>query len=532
MDYIAQLGPAVLDHRFRRITESLLRSAEEIYQARQLPFRARWASTYTLLYNEGPLAIGQIAERLRLTHPGVIGITNDMMAADIISAVGDRGDARRRLVDLTPRGREMSTELFAVWKALGDAQRKRFDAAGCDIMAVLATVDEALVEQPLAGEVLAKLAARSTKRRQASKTRRAVRAMSAFLFAASLASISAGKASAQGTGESVAAQPVSADARARVVNALSDSLINGYIYEEMGRKAADALRAELRSGTYDAFTSGDALATRINETLKRVANDRHLGVQYLRPAAGGTPVRRRMIPGGPPSADDSGRRIVRAPTDSAPQPASQSRPRAISAVVSAPEYGFASAQVLEGNIGYVEISGFSGDPAAIALTDSIMALFANTKAIIIDLGRNRGGGPPVIQRLSSYFFDKPVHLVSSFMRGMEKPSERWTSDVPGKRLPNTPVYVLTSRSTISAAESFTFGLRNHRRITVVGEPTAGGGHFGNFIPLTDGFSVFLPRGRTYNPVTNEGWETDGLQPDVPVQYEKALETALALAGKA
>jgi C-terminal processing protease CtpA/Prc len=159
-----------------------------------------------------------------------------------------------------------------------------------------------------------------------------------------------------------------------------------------------------------------------------------------------------------------------------------------------------------------------------------MKLFANTDAIIIDLGRNRGGGVPVIQHLSTYFFDKRVHLVSGFMRGMDRPSERWTLDnVPGKRFPKTPVYVLTSRNTISAAESFTFGLRNHNRITTVGEPTAGGGHFGGFVGLPAGFSFFLPRGRTYNPVTNEGWEAEGLQPDVAVPYEKSLETALGLA---
>ncbi len=89
--------------------------------------------------------------------------------------------------------------------------------------------------------------------------------------------------------------------------------------------------------------------------------------------------------------------------------------------------------------------------------------------------------------------------------------------------------MLTSRSTISAAESFAFGLRNHKRITIVGEPTAGGGHFGGFVNLTPGFSVFLPTGRTFNPATNQGWEAEGLKPDVGVPYDKALETALDLA---
>ena len=136
MDYIAQLGPMVLDHRFRRLVETLLRSAEEIYEGCGLPFRGRWASTYTLLHDHGPLAVGQIADRLRLTHPGVIGITEEMAAADVVTAVRDPADGRRRLLELTPHGRKMSGELFRLWRELGDAQRRRFAAAGCDVMAL------------------------------------------------------------------------------------------------------------------------------------------------------------------------------------------------------------------------------------------------------------------------------------------------------------------------------------------------------------------------------------------------------------
>jgi DNA-binding MarR family transcriptional regulator len=531
MDYIRQLGPVVLDHRFRRMTETLLRSAEQIYEARGLPLRGRWASTYQLLYNEGPLAVGQIADRLRLTHPGVIGITDEMLAAEIISAGRDPGDARRRILALTPRGRRMSAELFSIWTELGNAQRNRFAACGCDVMAVLEQVEDGLIQRGLASEVLEKLAARRAKtsspgsrdaKRKASPIRRAARAGLCFLAGVTiLSAYSVSSIEAQSAPQKSDTTAIGAAAKAALVNALSDSLINGYIYEKTGRMLADSLHAELRSGAYDGFDTGESFAQRVTQTLRRISNDRHLGLRYgTMPQAGG-PVRRR----------------VRAPADSPLGAAAVPRSPApgvsgISPVISMPEYGFASAQILPGNIGYLDLRGFSGDPGAIRAADSVMALFVDTKAIIIDIGRNRGGGPQLIQHLSAYLFDKPTHLVSSYARGMDAPIERWTATtVPGKRLPRTPVYVLTSRSTISAAESFAFGLKNHNRITIVGERTAGGGHFGDVVQLTPGFSVFLPRGRTYDPRTNQGWEAEGLRPDVDVPYENALETALALARK-
>ncbi len=112
---------------------------------------------------------------------------------------------------------------------------------------------------------------------------------------------------------------------------------------------------------------------------------------------------------------------------------------------------------------------------------------------------------------------------------MAQPHERWTRDsVPGKRMPNVPVFILTSRNTFSAGESFTFGLKVTGRATLVGERTGGGGHFGRVIPLGEGFQMFLPVGRTYDPRTDKGWEGEGIAPDVDVPQERALERALAL----
>jgi DNA-binding MarR family transcriptional regulator len=515
MDYIRQLGPALLDHRFRRMMETLLRSAEEIYEARGLQFRARWASTYQLLNSEGPLAVGQIADRLRLTHPGVIGITDEMLAAEVVAAVRDPDDARRRMLVLTPRGKRMAPELFSIWTELGRAQRNRFAEAGCDIMAVLEEVEDGLIEQSLAAEVLEKLANRRAKKsgssstdtkRKASPLRRAARAALCIIAAATVFACFPSDIEAQSAGTQPTASAVDAAARRALVNALSDSLINGYIYEKTGRMMADTLRAELRAGAFNSITDGDSLSRRLTQTLRRLSDDRHLGVHYAATSQG---------------TRQPARRMVRVPAaDTAPLP-----PGAFAS----PDHGIARAEVLAGNIGYLDLRGFSGNSDAMLAADSAMAVFADVKALIIDLGRNRGGGAEMIQYISAYLFDKPTHLVSTFARGMEAPMERWTAErVTGKRRPEIPVYILTSGNTISAAESFTFGLRINNRATVVGERTAGGGHFGGFVPLTPGFRVFLPRGRTYDPRTNKGWEAEGLKPDVEVSYPQALPTALKL----
>jgi DNA-binding MarR family transcriptional regulator len=174
MDFIRELGPLALDHRFRRLTETLLRTAEEVYQARGLRFRARWTSTFLLLERDGPMAVTEIAQQLRLTHPAVIGITDEMRGAGLVSNIRDRGDARRRPMALTPAARQLAPVLRGVWQVLALVQRERFTEAGCDVLAVLERVEDGLAERNLTGEILQRLElSSSTDRRAMARAERA-----------------------------------------------------------------------------------------------------------------------------------------------------------------------------------------------------------------------------------------------------------------------------------------------------------------------------------------------------------------------
>jgi DNA-binding MarR family transcriptional regulator len=162
MQHLRALGPLVLDHRFRRMMEALLRTAEEVYDARGLRFRPRWTSTYLLVQQEGSISVTEIAERISLTHPAVITILEEMEAARVVRSAPDRSDGRRRLVSLTAHGRSLAPELTRLWQTLGDAQAARFAEAGCaDIVNVLDRVEDGLRARSLSAEVLEQMDAPS-----------------------------------------------------------------------------------------------------------------------------------------------------------------------------------------------------------------------------------------------------------------------------------------------------------------------------------------------------------------------------------
>ena len=98
--------------------------------------------------------------------------------------------------------------------------------------------------------------------------------------------------------------------------------------------------------------------------------------------------------------------------------------------------------------------------------------------------------------------------------------------MPGKRFGATKtVYVLTSKRTFSAAEEFTYNLKNLKRATIVGETTGGGAHPGGPRRINEHFAIWVPSGRAINPISKTNWEGTGVTPDIDVPADHALKVA-------
>ncbi len=193
--------------------------------------------------------------------------------------------------------------------------------------------------------------------------------------------------------------------------------------------------------------------------------------------------------------------------------------------------GFNKVEILDGNIGYISFIGFNNvTSSSRKIVESVMSFVEDTDAVIFDLRKNGGGSPEMIQLISSYFFANKTHLNSFYNRRTGALTEFWTFDnVNGKKRPHTPLYVLTSRDTFSAAEEFSYNLKHLQRGTIIGEATGGGANPVTYFNLGDGFKASIPIAKAVNPVTNSNWEGIGVQPDVKVDAEHAFDAAYKLA---
>lgn len=281
------------------------------------------------------------------------------------------------------------------------------------------------------------------------------------------------------------------------LDSLSKEMKNVYFFQDLAAKVDDDLAARQTKGEYDSIQNGKDFAQKLTDDMRAICHDAHLHVGYSEEVL---PVRKDNEQ---PSADEI---------------------KAVHQQNLQLNGGFESVQRLPGNVGYVEVRGFLDKDDFMKPAQAAMAFLQNTDALIIDLRRNGGGDPASVQYLCSYLFNDRVHLNDISIRGQGR-QEFWTVKVPGTKLADKPVYVLTSKRTGSGAEECAYDLQSLHRATVIGESTWGGANPGERVRLNDHFYAFIPNGQAMNPYTHKNWEGTGVQPDVAVAAADALKVA-------
>ncbi|MFI6130740.1 S41 family peptidase [Micromonospora sp. NPDC051141] len=253
-----------------------------------------------------------------------------------------------------------------------------------------------------------------------------------------------------------------------------------YVFPERAEAAAATLRQRLTAGAYDGLDDS-TLAERLTEDLLDVCPDTHLWVRVRdeRRAPAGASVRR--------------------------------------------------VEILDGNIGYLDVRRMSGSPNGARAIIGAMELVSRTDALILDLRENGGGSPDGVVLWSSYLLPAgPTHLNSIYDRVTDRTRQLWSlAWLPGERYLDRPLSVLTSDRTFSGAEDLSLNLKVRGRARLVGGTTRGGANLATVHELTPTLEIAVPHAYSINPITGGNWEGTGVEPDLAVPAASAFDVAYA-----
>jgi hypothetical protein len=282
---------------------------------------------------------------------------------------------------------------------------------------------------------------------------------------------------------------------AEIIDTILTAFERHYVYPDTARALSKHIRKRFSKGEYDSIADLSTIAAKLSDDIRSFTSDRHIRISV-------------MSPYDPPTIGD---------TVTTAEIARNARRN----------FYMRKAEWLIGNIGYLRFDGFADAEFAGEAVAAAMGFVSRCDAIIIDLRYNPGGDETMVRFLASYFFKRPTLINALYFTETDSLEQSWTSAyVPGRKLVDADLYILTSNMTASGAEAFAYGMKNSGRAVLIGQTTAGAAHWTEaweFPSLQ--LRADIPIARPINPVTKTSWERTGVTPHIEASIENSLAVA-------
>ena len=288
--------------------------------------------------------------------------------------------------------------------------------------------------------------------------------------------------------------------KTEIIDSVTAKVNEIYIFPDVAQKLEKQLKDNLKKGAYDKFNELQPFVEQLKTEFYEIGNDRHLRIFSLSDEFC------KRFKSDQEAKDYYENNLGEELTDS---------------------HGFQRVDILDGNIGYIDLRDFLVTKNEYNVAAAAMTLLSGCDAVIIDLRKNGGGDADAVAFLASYFFKERTRLNDAYIRKTDSVEQYWSFPVPGAEpFYDKDLYVITGYATFSAAEDFAYAMQANKRATIIGERTRGGGHpIEMFFFLDLHVSLDIPNAYSVNSITGTGWEGVGIIPDYEVPFEKSLDFA-------
>jgi hypothetical protein len=302
------------------------------------------------------------------------------------------------------------------------------------------------------------------------------------------------------------AQQVSKQDRSVIISKAIGLMEENYIYPERVADIRQQLQQQMKKGAYDSLHQAKDFLQVLNNDMERFGHDHHLNISY-------GPERVKQI-----LADEKNEKEGREETIT----------EGFLQQIRYENFRMRKLERLDGNIGYFSFLNFTPLPVSKQSLAAAMNFLYYSNAIIIDLRDNGGGYAATMNFLLSYFLEDSVPVSMHRFRKNNTVVKTFTiQDELIRKIPaNTPLYILVSNRTSSAAEGFAYTLQQYKRAVILGEPTKGEGNPGSLFAINNSLYMMIPTAEAINAISGNSIEFTGVVPDIKTGRPKAMTMAL------
>lgn len=118
MNVIDASGLLAIATRLQRLSERLRKDGALIYKAYGIDFEPKWFPVIYTLHCKPLLSVVEIASEIGYTHPSTISLLKELEKQRLIRSRKDKVDERKRLLQLTEKGKALVERVQPVWKVM------------------------------------------------------------------------------------------------------------------------------------------------------------------------------------------------------------------------------------------------------------------------------------------------------------------------------------------------------------------------------------------------------------------------------
>jgi len=152
--FLQSQGELALGSRFKALSESLYGIANASYRAVGVELDAHWFPVLRYLQVRGPAGVGTIATAIGQTHSAVSQLASKLQRAGWITRRGDRGDARRSVLDLSAEGEQRLGVMGPIWYAIRRGAAAAVARSGGALLGALSKLEADLASGRVQQEIL------------------------------------------------------------------------------------------------------------------------------------------------------------------------------------------------------------------------------------------------------------------------------------------------------------------------------------------------------------------------------------------
>ena len=115
MNVIDESGILAISTRLQRLSEQIRKDGFLVYKENGISFEPKWFPVIYTLHLKPVLSVVELANEIGYTHPSTITLLKELEKEKLIRSKKDKHDERKRLLQLSEKGKKLVEQMQPVW---------------------------------------------------------------------------------------------------------------------------------------------------------------------------------------------------------------------------------------------------------------------------------------------------------------------------------------------------------------------------------------------------------------------------------